>query len=90
MAFDSARKIIFVFSGRGAPKLVNDGGTMMNDLWSFDVVLQQWTCLSGVNSLAARDKDVQIPSQRMSSALIFNPLERTLIVFGGQSSNIGT
>lgn len=64
-AFDEKRQLIYMFGG-------SDESSEFNDLWSFDVVHNEWKEIETVNG----------PTPRFGSKMVFDPNGNQLFVMG--------
>ena len=74
MVYDPAKEQMILFGGRGDGLL---GEKSHNDTWIFDLGSESWGEMKTINP----------PSERLSPGLVFDPVNRQLILFGGMRNN---
>ncbi|MDI6757580.1 MAG: kelch repeat-containing protein, partial [Endomicrobiia bacterium] len=74
-ALDTKRNRVYIFGGQAE-------GVLLADLWYYDAAAGEWNDVAQVST---------IPSARYGSALVYDPVADTLLLFGGNndSANIG-
>lgn len=71
MAYDSKRALVYLFGGE-------DGASFYNDLWSYSSATNIWTQVAAGGS---------IPSNRASAAMVYDPTNDALVLYGGRDQS---
>jgi hypothetical protein len=74
MAYDPVIKAVLLFGGSNTP----GGDDAFSDTWAWDGVAKTWTELSPISH----------PSGRAANQLVYDPATRTVVLFGGVTTNL--
>lgn len=80
MTFDRSRKKIYLFGGRYRPEASSGAYILYNDFWEFDVNTDKWKKIETTGA---------VPTPRSNSYMIYDYVNDSVILFGGNSSTSG-
>lgn len=80
MVWDDQDNLLLVFGG------VDDSGTLLNDLWSYNTVSGVWTQLTAPTTGATGNCGTA-PSPRMNAAMVWDTQDQEVLLYGGVGPN---